>query len=52
MRALVALALILAALTLGSMLTACSSDDVSQDHYENDSHHGYPGPGVTDPRAS
>ena len=52
MRALVALALILAALTLESMLTACSSDGVGENPYENDSHHGYPGPGVTDPRAS
>ena len=51
MRALIALALILAALTLGGMLTACSSDDASADYYDNDLHHGYPGPGVTDPRA-
>ena len=52
MKALIALSLILAALTLGSVLTACSSDDVGGDYYENDLHHGYPGPGITDPRDS
>ena len=51
MRALIALALILGALTLGSILTACT-DEVGADYYENDIHHGYPGPGTTDPRDS
>ncbi|HTQ33596.1 MAG TPA: hypothetical protein VMI30_05465 [Stellaceae bacterium] len=52
MRAMVALALIVAALTLGGVLTACSNDGVGQDYYENDVHHGYPGPGATDPRSA
>ena len=51
MRALTALALILTALTLGSVLTACT-DETGAEYYETDVHHGYPGPGVTDPRDS
>ena len=47
MKAMVALAIVLTWLTLGVAMTACSSDDVGQDYYENDSHHGYPGPATT-----
>jgi hypothetical protein len=45
MKALIALAFVLMWLTLGVSLTACSND-VGADYYENDSHGGYPGPGV------
>jgi hypothetical protein len=47
MKALVMLALVLMWLTLGVAMTACSSDGVGEDYYENESHHGYPGPGTT-----
>jgi hypothetical protein len=47
MKALVTLAFVLAWLTLGVAMTACSSDEVGQDYYENDNHHGYPGPATT-----
>jgi hypothetical protein len=50
MKVLVALAVMLTWLTLGAVLTACSDDSVGGDYYENDLHHGYPGPAVTDPR--
>ena len=50
MRALTALAVIVMSLMLGVALTACSSDDsIGQDYYENDTHHGYPGPGIQSP---
>ena len=50
MKPLLALALIVMTLMLGVAMTACSDDDMGGDYYENDLHHGYPGPGVTDPR--
>ena len=49
MKALIALALVLMWLTLGVAMTACSDDEVGADYYENDLHHGYPGPATTDP---
>ena len=52
MKALIALAVIVLSLSMGVVLTACSDDSVGGDYYENDIHHGYPGPGVTDPRDS
>jgi hypothetical protein len=39
--------LILAAIAVGG----CSTGRVPGNYYENDIHHGYPGPGVTDPSA-
>jgi hypothetical protein len=45
MKALIALAFVLMWLTLGAALSACSND-VGSDYYENDTHGGYPGPGV------
>jgi hypothetical protein len=32
-------------------IAACSNAPVPANYYENDIHHGYPGPGVTDPSA-
>jgi|HubBroStandDraft_5_1064220.scaffolds.fasta_scaffold2280470_2 hypothetical protein len=49
MRALTALAVIVISLMLGVALTACSDDGIGGDYYENDTHRGYPGPGVTSP---
>ena len=50
MRHLFALAFFAAMLLLGFSLTACSDDDgVSNDYYENNIHHGYPGPGTQTP---
>jgi hypothetical protein len=49
MKALITLAFILATLTLGVALSACSDDSVGGDYYENESHHGYPGPATTTP---
>ena len=49
MRALTALAVIVISLMLGVALTACSDDGVGQDYYENNVHHGYPGPGINSP---
>lgn len=46
---LVALALVLMWLTFGVVMTACSSDEVGGDYYENDVHSGYPGPGTKSP---
>jgi hypothetical protein len=48
MRALIALAVIVLSLMMGVVLTACS-DDTGEDYYENETHRGYPGPGVTTP---
>jgi hypothetical protein len=49
MRALIALAVIVMSLMMGVALTACSDDSVGGDYYENETHRGYPGPGVTTP---
>ena len=49
MRALTALAVIVMSLMLGVALTACSNDGTGEDYYENDTHHGYPGPGIQSP---
>jgi hypothetical protein len=49
MKALITLAFILATLTLGVALSACSDDGVGGDYYENETHRGYPGPGTTSP---
>ena len=51
MRHLFALAFFVVTLLLGFSLTACSNDDggVSNDYYENNVHHGYPGPGTQTP---
>jgi hypothetical protein len=50
MRHLLALAFFSIALLLGFSLTACSDDEaVSNDYYDNDIHHGYPGPGTQTP---
>jgi hypothetical protein len=51
MKALIALAFILASLTLAAALSACS-DDVGSEYYDNDLHHGYPGPATTSPQDS
>jgi hypothetical protein len=40
--------LFLAVLTLAG----CVSGPVPANYYENDIHHGYPGPGVSDPSAT
>ena len=34
-----------------SVLWGCSDHPAPANYYENDIHHGYPGPGVTDPSA-
>ena len=47
MKPLIALALFLACLTLGVGLSACSDDGAN--YYENDTHGGYPGPGIRTP---
>ncbi|HML09392.1 MAG TPA: hypothetical protein VK432_00930 [Stellaceae bacterium] len=47
MKSLVTLVLFLTWLMLGVAMTACSSDDVGDDYYENETHHGYPGPATT-----
>jgi hypothetical protein len=49
MRHLLALAFFAAMLMLGFALTACSDDSASNDYYENNVHHGYPGPGTQTP---
>lgn len=49
MRALIALAVIVMSLVMGVVLTACSDDSIGNDYYENDTHHGYPGPGTMSP---
>jgi hypothetical protein len=49
MKALITLAFILATLTLGVALSACSDEGVSGDYYENETHGGYPGPGTRTP---
>jgi hypothetical protein len=49
MRAWFALAVIVTSLMMGMALTACSDDSVGNDYFENDTHRGYPGPGVTTP---
>jgi hypothetical protein len=48
MRTWIALAVIVMSLMMGGVLTACS-DDTGADYYENETHRGYPGPGVTTP---
>ena len=48
MKALIALAFLLASLALSIGLSACS-DDVGGDYYENEIHSGYPGPGTRSP---
>jgi hypothetical protein len=48
MKPLIALALLLAWLTLGVGLSACS-DDGGGNYYENETHGGYPGPGTRTP---
>ncbi|HVH79237.1 MAG TPA: hypothetical protein VM782_07600 [Stellaceae bacterium] len=45
MKLLFALAVVLTSLMLATALSACS-DDVGASYYENDIHHGYPGPGT------
>jgi hypothetical protein len=50
MRHLLALTFFVVTLLLGFSLTACSDDDaVSNEYYENNVHHGYPGPGTQTP---
>jgi hypothetical protein len=49
MKTLITLAFILATLTLGFALSACSNDGVGGDYYENETHGGYPGPGTRTP---
>jgi hypothetical protein len=49
MRALIAVTVIAMSLLMGVALTACSDDSAGGDYYENDTHHGYPGPGVQSP---
>ncbi len=50
MRNLFALTFFVMSLLLGIALTACADNDgVSNDYYENDIHHGYPGPGAMTP---
>jgi hypothetical protein len=44
----VVLCLFLAALAVAG----CVSGPVPANYYENDIHHGYPGPGVSDPSAT
>jgi hypothetical protein len=46
MKPLIALAFVVMWLMLGVAVTACSNDGVGGDYYENDTHGGYPGPGV------
>ena len=48
MRKIVAVACLLLAMMAAA---ACSTGPVPANYYENDIHHGYPGPGVTDPSA-
>jgi hypothetical protein len=50
MRPLIALTLFAMWLALGVAMTACS-DDSGGDYYENDVHHGYPGPGTETPNS-
>ena len=42
---------LLSALVVLAVLAGCSGAPVPADYYENDLHHGYPGPAVTDPSA-
>jgi hypothetical protein len=49
MKVWIALAVIVMSLMMGVVLTACSDDSVGDDYYENETHRGYPGPGVTTP---
>ena len=50
MRNLFALAFFVVTLLLELALTACSDNDgMSNDYYENNVHHGYPGPGTHTP---
>ena len=50
MKPLIALAFVLMSLLLGVALTAC--DEAGGDYYDNDNHHGYPGPAVVTPGIS
>jgi hypothetical protein len=47
-KACIAFCLFLAVL----IVAGCASGPVPANYYENDIHHGYPGPGVTDPSAT
>jgi hypothetical protein len=49
MKALMAVAFILAALATSVALSACSEDGVGANYYENEAHGGYPGPGTRSP---
>ncbi len=50
MRNLFALAFFVMSLVLGIALTACTDNEgVTSDYYENNTHHGYPGPGTQTP---
>jgi hypothetical protein len=50
MKSLIGLALVVVWLLFGVVLTACT-DEVGGDYYENDIHHGYPGPGTETPNS-
>jgi hypothetical protein len=50
MKPLALLAVVLTWLSLGAVLSACSSDEVSGDYYENELHGGYPGPATRSQR--
>ena len=50
MKPLALLAVVLMWLTLGTVLSACSGDEVGGDYYENELHGGYPGPATRSPR--
>jgi hypothetical protein len=43
---------ILCLLLILAAVAACTNSPVPANYYENDIHHGYPGPGVTDPSAT
>jgi hypothetical protein len=47
-KACIAFCLFLAVL----IVAGCASGPVPANYYENDIHHGYPGPGVSDPSAT
>jgi hypothetical protein len=49
MRPLIAVTFVVLSLAFGLAASACSNDGVGSDYYENDVHHGYPGPGTETP---
>jgi hypothetical protein len=51
-RSLFTLAFFAMSLLLAGVLTACGDNASDADYYDNDVHHGYPGPGTETPNSN